>query len=418
MKRFDDRRGLPPLVRRNHSITSGSLVLLLVGAMILIIMSGALKPPVDTSALSSSQLVEARKSNLRAALSSTVAAYLLYSAIQGPETHMIRSHPAVWKIIHGMFVLYLLFLVFLLCQDTYDARAVLKFLSPDLLDADADERAYGEDCRIYTPEDPVSNFRVLRDTVCDEFVIAHVIGWYGKAIVLRSVPLLWCYSVAFELLEITFQHWLKNFNECWWDAWILDVALCNAVGIYFGMMTIKFWEGADYDWTGKKGISGQVQRSLSVLAPASVDAYSWNPTSSPLRFLQCAFIVVVCLIFELNAFLLKYVFSVPPSNILNIVRLGLWFGIANVATREYFVFITSSRGMRTTKLGSNAWLAIAVALVEVLVTVKHGRDMFTAPWPRRVVVFWSVVGSAVAGWLVHWQLRLNRHRSFVREKRE
>jgi phosphatidylserine synthase 2 len=112
------------------------------------------------------------------------------------------------------------------------------------------------------------------------------------------------------------------------------------------------------------------------------------------------------------------VFSVPPSNILNIVRLGLWFGIANVATREYFVFITSSRGMRTTKLGSNAWLAIAVALVEVLVTVKHGRDMFTAPWPRRVVVFWSVVGSAVAGWLVHWQLRLNRHRSFVREKRE
>lgn len=36
------------------------------------------------------------------------------------------------------------------------------------------------------------------------------------------------------MMEVTFQHWLPNFNECWWDSWILDVALCNNLGIALG----------------------------------------------------------------------------------------------------------------------------------------------------------------------------------------
>jgi hypothetical protein len=38
-------------------------------------------------------------------------------------------------------------------------------------------------------------------------------------------------SVMFELMELTFQHWLPNFNECWWDSWILDVLICNNIGV-------------------------------------------------------------------------------------------------------------------------------------------------------------------------------------------
>lgn len=43
-----------------------------------------------------------------------------------------------------------------------------------------------------------------------------------------------CGSIGFELMEVTFQHWLPNFNECWWDSWILDVAICNNLGIALG----------------------------------------------------------------------------------------------------------------------------------------------------------------------------------------
>ena len=30
-------------------------------------------------------------------------------------------------------------------------------------------------------------------------------------------------------------HWLKNFNECWWDSWVLDVLVCNLGGMWVGM---------------------------------------------------------------------------------------------------------------------------------------------------------------------------------------
>lgn len=52
-----------------------------------------------------------------------------------------------------------------------------------------------------------------------------------QALVIRDWALLWVLSIGFELMELTFQHMLPNFNECWWDSWVLDVAVCNLLGI-------------------------------------------------------------------------------------------------------------------------------------------------------------------------------------------
>ena len=100
-----------------------------------------------------------------------------------------------------------------------------------------------------------------------------------------------------------------------------------------------------------------------------------EPDFEPAAFLQCAFVIILCLVFELNAFFLKYVLWIPPPHVLNHIRLALWFGMANVATREYYVFITSRQGMTLTKMGANAWLTIAVALVEICL-------LYTSPSPR------------------------------------
>ena len=56
-----------------------------------------------------------------------------------------------------------------------------------------------------------------------------------KALIMRDYQLLWVLSIGFELMELTFQHMLPNFNECWWDSWILDVAVCNFLGMWAGM---------------------------------------------------------------------------------------------------------------------------------------------------------------------------------------
>ena len=36
-----------------------------------------------------------------------------------------------------------------------------------------------------------------------------------QALILRDYTLLWTLSIGFELMELTFQHMLPNFNECW-----------------------------------------------------------------------------------------------------------------------------------------------------------------------------------------------------------
>jgi hypothetical protein len=36
--------------------------------------------------------------------------------------------------------------------------------------------------------------------------------------------------------HLCMQHMLPNFNECWWDSWVLDVLICNSLGE-------RFWGG-------------------------------------------------------------------------------------------------------------------------------------------------------------------------------
>jgi hypothetical protein len=47
-----------------------------------------------------------------------------------------------------------------------------------------------------------------RQSQADEFVLAHVLGWWGKAIMLRDYWICWVISIAFELLEYSLQHQL------------------------------------------------------------------------------------------------------------------------------------------------------------------------------------------------------------------
>ena len=358
------------------------------------------------------------------------------------------------------------------------------FLDADLAtDADEDpyeERTYATDCRVMTPEQPFL-FQNVKNTVLDEFFVAHVLGWFGKALAIRDWHLLWAYSILFEVMEVTFMHWLKNFNECWWDSWVLDVLVCNLGGMWVGMQATKYFskttgrdvhsdsssrgssegdgvvdaaageesesseedECDEEDDGKKKSPASLISRRLKHendsnrkkkkkmminrgrpssnfvrVARKSIEdyilpekgcnwyRYEWQPFKSPARFIQCAFLIGMCLSFELNAFFLKFIYGIPPPHILNTLRLALWFAEANIAVREYYVFITDERGIWKAKLGANAWLAIAAMAMEFLVILKHGNGLFSAEWPRVVVRFWSAVAVAIVGGLSIWQFRI------------
>ncbi|KAL0380818.1 UNVERIFIED_CONTAM: CDP-diacylglycerol--serine O-phosphatidyltransferase 1 [Sesamum angustifolium] len=244
------------------------------------------------------------------------AVFLAYSLLQAPSTVLTRPHPAIWRLVHGMAVIYLVALTFLLFQKRDDARQFMKFLHPDL-GVELPERSYGADCRIYVPENPASRFKNVYETLFDEFVLAHILGWWGKAIMIRNQPLLWLLSIGFELMEVTFRHMLPNFNECWWDSVILDILICNWFGIWAGMRTVRYFDGKTYEWVGisrQPNIMGKVKRTLGQFTPARWDKDEWHPFLGPFRFIQVLSLCIVFLTVELNTFFLKFCLWIPPRN--------------------------------------------------------------------------------------------------------
>lgn len=386
---------LDPLTR--FLFVPRTVTFLVLGLLLLTYYSHAL----DVTLTSTSTL-----SNTKNGIYAVVCVFLGYSAVQGRgSSHLTRPHPSFWKLVHGVMVCYLLFMVFLLFQTVGDARQFLKHLYPEL-GVELEERAYGASCALLVDDDDGSptgtrmNWGAIKATLFDEFVVAHTLGWWGKALILRDTSMLWVVSVAFELMELTFQHLLPNFNECWWDSWILDVAVCNAIGIYTGMWTVRYFNGKEYDWAGM-GMSAQptllakATRSVLQFTPARYDVFEWGLGTwfrSPKRFLQCFFPAVIILLFEVNHFFLKYELWVPPRNPLNTIRLTVLFLIAVPGIREYYEYIELNDARTPfTRLGVYAWTGVAIAFVEMLMIVKFGRGMFDAPWPTRVLVAWGSV---------------------------
>ncbi|KAK9865510.1 hypothetical protein WJX84_007725, partial [Apatococcus fuscideae] len=177
--------------------TPHTISCLAIGALILVHQSRVFAPP--DAPISPVLAADTSYANIKHGLWAASGVFLGYSVLQGPTTGMVRPHPAVWRLVHGVMVLYLLSLIFMLFQDVGDARLLLKHLYPKL-GQELPERSYGSDCRLWIPGQGV-HWQVIYDTVFDEFVIAHTLGWWGKALIIRDYNMLWTLSIGFELME-------------------------------------------------------------------------------------------------------------------------------------------------------------------------------------------------------------------------
>jgi len=382
-----------------------TMVFLCIGFAILIYYSGALVEQDIPHTME--KLGELRYKNYKNGILGACCAFLLYSTVQGPKAKMIRPHPAVWRFVHGLMVLYLVFLVFLAFQTVHDARQFLKHLSPDL-GVEPSERNYAEDCRIYMPEKD-NKFHGILSTIFDPFVLAHSLGWFGRALIYRDYAMLWTMSILFELSEITFKHMLPNFAECWWDSWVLDVLLCNNLGIIAGMQAVKYFATKKYNWRGMSatpGVYDKAKRALFQFTPASFEWYIWGLTSSPRRFISCTVLILFDLAFALNSFFLKYELWIePPSCYLNSARLVLLFSMAVPSVRDYHEFLDRDDEAGLEKLGSFAWLSSGILFAETLICYKFGRGLFPKPAPPIVFWAWTSSGIALAVYWMVWYLR-------------
>ncbi|XP_017844012.2 phosphatidylserine synthase 1 isoform X2 [Drosophila busckii] len=340
--------------------------------------------------------------NLWSGLCCIVFFFLIISVIAFPNGPFTRPHPAVWRILFGCSVLYLLMLQFLMFQNYPTIRNIFYWLDPKLKNFQIDmEKEYGVNCS------DVSWDRVKGHL--DVFAWGHFLGWAFKAILIRHMGILWAISVMWEITEITFAHLLPNFIECWWDALILDVIICNGLGIWVGLKICQILEMREYKWASIKDIStttGKIKRAMLQFTPESWSAIRWlDPKSTAMRFAAVIQLVIFWQVTELNTFFLKHIFEMPPDHFIVIGRLVFIGLFVAPSVRQYYVYVTDTRCKR---VGTQCWVYGAIMVSEAILCIKNGKELFERTQAINIVIWLTVqvmISVSFVYVAVWWQQR-------------
>jgi len=228
-------------------------------------------------------------------------------------------------------------------------------------------------------------------------VLSHFIGWMINSLMIRDRKICWVTSIIWEIMEISYTHMLPNFAECWWDQWILDVLLCNGLGIEVGYQLCNFLEVQEYKWSGLfqiPTITGKVKRAIFQFSPANWTKVRWEPTRSLVRYFAALAIIAGINTAQLNAFFLKHLLWMPPENNLNLYRLILFMFITAPSLRQFYLYVDRDDIKR---IGMQFWVMVAIVAVEFMCILKWSRGELDLTFPRHIVLLW--IGILVAALL-------------------
>ncbi|CAH1786738.1 unnamed protein product [Owenia fusiformis] len=323
--------------------------------------------------------------NTKRGLLAVLCAFVLFGVVHTPDGPFRRPHPAFWRFVFVTSIAYELALVFVLFQTAYDARQLLTFIDKDL-GKPLMEKSFGGNCKLYDSDVPDNPFHNIWDKM-DGFVPTHFFGWWLKTLIIRDYWLCMVISIMFEVLEYTLEHQLPNFSECWWDHWIMDAIVCNGLGIYLGMKTLKVLSMRKWYWRGMwniPGYKGKLWRVFQQFGPYSWTDFDWRPVSSLKRWLAMIFIIFMFLLAELNTFYLKFVLWIPPEHFLCLGRLVMLLCIGGVCMRECFEFLDNPK---CKKFGQQSWILLCIIITELLITLKFDPVTISKPLPTGIFYF-------------------------------
>ncbi|XP_064652491.1 phosphatidylserine synthase 1-like [Lineus longissimus] len=307
--------------------------------------------------------------NIWGGLCCVVFFFLIVSVLAFPNGPFTRPHPAIWRMVFGLSVLYFLLMVFILFQSLKDVRRMIYWLDPSLKDMDLEFEGHASNCSDYSWENIWA--------CCDIFVFGHFWGWALKALLIRHYGICWTISITWEVSELAFKHLLPNFAECWWDAIILDVILANGLGIWFGMFVCQKLEIRSYNWESIKDIhstTGKIKRAVLQFTPASWTAMRWlDPNSTYMRIIATSIVVFIFQLVELNFFFLKRILEMPTGHPLLIARIFIIATISAPSIRQYYGYVTNTQCKR---VGTQSWVFCAIIFTEAIVCVKLGSEIF------------------------------------------
>jgi len=320
--------------------------------------------------------------NVERGIYAAVTLVLVLGTLAFKDRPFIRPHPLFWRLVMAIGLVYQLFLVFLLFQNLSDVQQMMTFFDPSL-GVPMPEQSYAEDCSLTW-----GNI----NSKLDVFVLAHSLGWFVKAIILRDYWFCWVFSIAFEVMEYSLEHQLHNFAECWWDHWIMDVLVCNWLGIYLGMRVCGYFNMKKYEWRGMSSIpslGGKLKRAVAQFTPHDWTRFDWSSSKSFGNYLIVLSMLTLGLMTDLNVFYLKFLLWLPPNHMLLLYRTVIVSLATAPAVREAYQYADDPNCKR---LGSHAWIVLSILVTELLICIKFGQGQFTDPWPVSVLAFWALLG--------------------------
>lgn len=218
-------------------------------------------------------------------------------------------------------------------------------------------------------------------------------------------------SFLFEILEISAQDVMVNFQECWWDHAGLDLCGANAAGIFVGMQVVHYLELKTYNWVGLRDIPKLKDKMKRVArqytTPASFETYDWDVFRSFRRFGCLVFIICLLDAVQLSVFFLKYALWMPPTHWVVTTRTLLWLVLAIPACREFYQFTVSDNDPWA-RLGPNGWISIAIFCAEVAVATKYGIGEYENKGGLRdeTIYAWGASTVMLLGWMVMYFRKL------------
>lgn len=338
-----------------------------------------------------------------------------------------RPHRGLWRMLHGCNIWYAGMAAALLVVKAEDGAVVMGWLFPGIVRTDGrgplegvgtnavhvlldpgEEEKEGSlvgtdhlDCAITVPN--------LRRQIFGLWFFAHCVGWWAKMLMLRDLWTCLVYSTIFELVELTLQVLVPEFQECWWDSVILDWFVANlCIGMMLGIFTHRYLlKWPDLDWAdssqhGRRPTPGpkpkprqQKAKVADLLTPRSWRTFDWNPDNDPVSLVLNSIIWIAMMFGEINSFFLINIFQLPRDHTFNVARQVFFCLTALPACEEWYEYTRCVR-VRTTgidvseeyrakysgrkpRIGQSAWLLGVTCSLETMAIMKYGRsfDLFS-----------------------------------------
>jgi len=211
-------------------------------------------------------------------------------------------------------LLYMCFLIFMLNQRPEFGRRALGFLDPNLNQVITKEmHTYGDDCEL--------TWKRFWDDI-DHYYLVHWIDYFVATFLLRDALICHFWHLFFEVLELSAQHRLPHFAECWWDHILTDILLSNIPATILGLWCMDKLGIRRFDWLGRYG-----KKTIS----------EWEVFHCHRRFGNNCLQLICFTLHFLASFFLMNAFLIPPTHRWVACRMILWAGMGGLGFREAYM---------------------------------------------------------------------------------